>query len=662
MMTAVEGKLKLRGSRVATASVRLATESWMNWRGRATLPGLPPPSTLNSRLTLNFMLSPRARGVFALVGSVLLFGESRQPGAPPAPETMFRGGPSHTGVYHGGGRSLLGLAWRAPTDGDVVSSPAIAGGVVYVGSGDGGLYAFDLSSGVRRWRFDAGSGVSSSPAVGSGLVFAEARDGSIFAVDARSGAQRWRITTGKELPLPWGHESGDHFLSSPAYVDGTIVIGAGDGGVYALDAATGHRKWRAQTEGRVRASPAVANGRVYAGSYDGRVYCYDLTSGALRWRYETEGVTLKSGSYGFDRRSIQSSPAVDNGVVYVGARDGFLYAIGAEDGKLRWRVDHKISWIITSPAVSEHVVFAGRSDAHFTQALDSTGTERWRFGADVPVWSSPAVAGDLVYFGDAAGRVHAVDRASGKEEWMFRTGATVFSSPVVAGDLVVVGSTDGGVYALRTGNGPAIKRAVFFDTSYVKAATVRQPDVTARYFANRGYQTLDAAALERFLTDRIADHAPSVVVFAVDHAPAAVVATPLAQSLLRRYLDAGGKVVWPGKPPLIFAMDLATGHFPAMTEMNWSAPNELLGVPHDAAIFDMRGAKATPAGTRIGLPARWRDSWSVSPSGVTLALGLDESGLAAAWIKRYNGPPGTGFVRVPGDDPMTMYLAAEAIL
>jgi outer membrane protein assembly factor BamB len=451
-------------------------------------------------------------------------------------------------------------------------------------------------------------------------------------------------------------------LSSPAYVDGTIVVGAGDGGVYAIDAATGKRKWRAQTEGRVRASPAVANGRVYAGSYDGRVYCYDLTSGALRWRYETEGVTLKSGSYGFDRRSIQSSPAVDDGVVYVGARDGFLYAIGADDGKLRWRVDHKISWIITSPAVSDHIVFDGSSDAHFAQALDSSGTERWRFGADVPVWSSPAVADGLVYFGDAAGRVHAVDRSTGTEKWMFRTGATVFSSPVVAGDLIIVGSTDGGVYALRAGNGPAIKRAVFFDSSYVKAATVRQPDVTVRYFANRGYQSLDAAALAKFLGDRITDRAPSVVVFAVDHPPTAIVTEPLTQSLLRRYLDAGGKVVWPGKPPLIFPMDLATGNMPSMATMNWSAPNDLLGVPHEAAIFDMRGARATPAGTRLGLPARWRDSWSVAPAGVTTVLGLDEWGLAAAWIKRYGGAPGTGFVRVPGDDPMVMYEAAESIL
>jgi len=575
---------------------------------------------------------------------------------------MFRGGPAHTGVYQGGGPTLLGLAWRAATDGDVISSPAVANGTVYVGSGDGQLYALQLATGDRKWRYDAGSAVGSSPAVGGGLVYATARDGSIFAVDASTGTRRWRLTTRPDLPLPWGHESGDYFLSSPAYVDGTIVVGAGDGGVYALDAATGKQRWRAQTEGRVRASPAVANGRVYAASFDGRVYCFDLTTGALRWRYDTEGVGLRSGSYGFDRRSIQSSPAVADGVVYVGARDGFLYAIDADSGTLRWRVDHKVSWVITSPAVSEHVVFAGSSDAHFAQALDSSGTERWRFGADVPVWSSPAVANGIVYFGDAAGRIHAVDRDTGKERWMFRTGAQVYSSPVIAGDLVIVGSTDGGVYALRTGTGAPIRRAVFFDSAYVKAGTVRQPDVTARYFANRGYQTLDATALAAFLTDRIADRASSVIVFAIDHPPEAIVAAPLAQSLLRRYLEAGGKIVWPGKPPLIFPMDLASGKYPSMTAMNWSAPNDLLGVPHEAALFDMRGARATAVGARIGLPARWRDSWSVAPAGVTTVLGLDEWGLAAAWIKRYGGPPGTGFVRVPGDEPMVLYEAAEAIL
>src|SRR5204862_1295410 len=184
----------------------------------------------------NPAMAPRTALLFAL--PLIFASAARRPAfeLPAPPESMFRGGPAHQGVYQGGGPTLLGLAWRAPTDGDVVSSAAIANGVVYVGSGDGFLYALDLATGARRWRYDAGSPVSSSPAVGGGLVFATARDGSVFALDEATGTRRWRLTTGPDLPLPWGHESGDHFLSSPTYVEGTVVVGAGDGGVYAVDA------------------------------------------------------------------------------------------------------------------------------------------------------------------------------------------------------------------------------------------------------------------------------------------------------------------------------------------------------------------------------------------------------------------------------------------
>jgi hypothetical protein len=44
---------------------------------------------------------------------------------------------------------------------------------------------------------------------------------------------------------------------------------------------------------------------------------------------------------------------------------------------------------------------------------------------------------------------------------------------------------------------------------------------------------------------------------------------------------------------------------------------------------------------------------------VTRVLGYDASGLASAWVKRYGGPEGTGFVHVPADDPRALYLAAE---
>ena len=586
--------------------------------------------------------------------------EGQAQAAPAQDSSMFRGGPSRTGVYSASpGSALVGLQWRFMTDGDVISSPTVAGQTVYVGSGDGRLYALDRTAGTRKWAFAARNPIPSSPAVGGGAVYFGTRDGQFFAVDAASGRQRWKVSTGPLVPWPWGHESGDVYTSSPAFANGVVYFGAGDGRVYAVDAATGKERWRAQTGGRVRASPAVDASRVYVGAADGRVYAFDRASGAERWKFDTEGVKLNSGGFGYDRRTVQSSPAVSNGTVFVGARDGWIYAIDAATGTERWRFDHKISWINTSPAIVDGVVYAGSSDAQFVQALDAaTGKELWRTTTGT-TWSSPAVAGDIVYAGDGMGRLHALDRKSGKALWSFRTGSTVHSSPTPTGDLVFVGSTDGGVYALRVGTTP-VHRAVFFDSAYIKSASTPDAAMLSRYFANRGYQVLDEKALGDFLQARIADRAPSVVVFAVDHLTPNVLDTvALDRSPFRRYLDAGGKVVWPGIPPVLFPRDPKTGSPGGLAALRWGNPTKLLGVPHDAAMFDQRGVRATDAGRQWGLQARWRTGWGIDPARSITVLGLDEFGLASAWVRRYGGPEGTGFARVPADDPMTVFLAAE---
>jgi outer membrane protein assembly factor BamB len=604
-----------------------------------------------------------ARRALALGLAVLVSGcvepgaaQTQSPGA-----AMFRGGATRTGVYSASpGQSLAGLQWRFVTDGDVISSPVVQGQTVYVGSGDGHLYALDRTTGVRRWAFDAGLPIPSSPAVGAGAVYFGTRDSQYYAVDVATGRQRWRFTTGPLMPWPWGHESGDVYMSSPAFVDGTVYFGAGDGRVYAVDAATGKEKWHAQTSGRVRASPAVDGSRVYAGSADGRVYAFDRTTGATKWKFETEGVKLNSGDFGFDRRTVQSSPAVANGTVYVGARDGWIYAIDGATGTEKWRYDHKVSWINTSPAVVDGVVYAGSSDAQFVQALDAaTGKELWRATTGV-TWSSPAVTGDMVYAGDGAGRVNAIDRKTGKLLWSFRTGSTVYSSPTPAGDLVFFGSTDGSVYAIRVTATP-IKRAVFFDSAYIKSASVPDPVLMSRYFVNRGYTLLDEKALGSFLEERIADRAPSVLVFAIDHLPPpALDTTAFERSPLRRYLDSGGKVVWPGIPPALFPRDPKTGNAGGLANLKWGNATKLLGVPHEAAMFDQRGVRATPAGRQWGLQPRWRTGWGIDVDRSITVLGLDEFGLASAWVKRYGGgPEGTGFVRVPPDELMTVFLAAE---
>lgn len=567
--------------------------------------------------------------------------------APADPQAVFRGDLAHTGRYRDPALERFGgIVWRVQTGGPVQSTPAVADGVVYVGSGDGHVYALDARTGEERWRFDAGRAVTSSPAVAGGLVYVGSRDGGYVALDAGTGRLRWRVATGPDARLAWGFESGDLYTSSPAVAGGLAILGGADGQVYAVDAGSGEVRWRFRTDGRVRSSPAVAGGRVYVGSMDGTLYALELGSGRLVWRFDTEGHTLESGSFGFDRRSIQSSPAVADGRVFVGSRDGHLYAVDAATGRLAWSSDHEMSWVNSSPAVAGGLVFAGSSDNHFVQAVDArTGKERWRAATERLVWSSPAVAGGEVYVGDGSGILYALDRSTGAEHWRWRAGRRIYSSPVPAGGLLYVGNDDGAVYALR--GGVALRRAVFWDSAYVKANRVASHAEIRGFLADRGYDVLDARALAGFLRARVADRAPSVVVFAMDHLPETVAPIAADSVLFRRYLDAGGKAVWLGTPPLVWPKDVRTGDVEYI-RVDRAAGDRLLGVAHTTSNFDSYGVSVTAAGRRWGLSGWWDANWAVDRSVVSEVLGLDERGLAAAWVERYGGPPGTGFVRING--------------
>ena len=77
--------------------------------------------------------------------------------------------------------------------------------------------------------------------------------------------------------------------------------------VYALNAVSGAEVWNYTTGGQVYSSPAVANGVVYVGSDDKKVVCV-----SCRERYKNSG-NYTTGT------DILSSPAVANGVVYFGS-------------------------------------------------------------------------------------------------------------------------------------------------------------------------------------------------------------------------------------------------------------------------------------------------------------------------------------------------------
>jgi outer membrane protein assembly factor BamB len=574
--------------------------------------------------------------------------QSRSGAATPhAAVAMFRGDAAHTGVYApSSADSFGGIAWRVPTGGAIRSTPVVAGGVLYVGSSDGVLYALDAATGHERWRFDAGSSISSSPAVANGLVYVGTRDARCLALRAANGTLAWTAPLGPDRPMGRGYETVDVYVSSPTPYENLVLIGGGDGAMHALDATTGHVRWSAMTEGRVRSSAAVSGGVAYFGSYDGCLYAVDARTGARRWRFETLGHGLRSEDFGYDRTCIVSSPAVMGDGVFVGARDGLLYGVGAADGALRWKVDHQPFWVISSPALMNGKVYAGSSDGRYVAAVDAvTGKEVWSFTTPGNIFGSPAISGGALFIGDWADNLLALDAVTGRELWRYRTSARIMSSPVVANDRVYFGCDDGAVYSLRLTHGPSPCRAVFWDSTFVNRSSRLGQEDLRTYLGNRGYRVVDATAVARFMSDRIQDRAPSVVVFAMDYVPPTLSRADGQPPLLRRYLDAGGKVVWNGLPPGFFhdlpdtARDLKT--------LDRAAPEQLIGVNYERSQANGLPARPTEEGRAWGLIAWPTPQWDADPTTVTTVLARDEDGLAAAWVRRFGGPPGTGFVHLP---------------
>ena len=83
---------------------------------------------------------------------------------PVSAQSTFHGNVARTGVYEKPGPTRFGgLKWTFKAGGAIVSSPAIADGVVYIASLDGHLYAIDQETGKEKWNFKSSRSIASSP-------------------------------------------------------------------------------------------------------------------------------------------------------------------------------------------------------------------------------------------------------------------------------------------------------------------------------------------------------------------------------------------------------------------------------------------------------------------------------------------------------------------
>ena len=313
------------------------------------------------------------------------------------------------------------VVWRFKTGGIIRSGAEVVDEHVVFASDDGYLYSLDLESGKEFWRFDLGSAGfervlpaidppysydyrHSSPMNRGGVIYVGSASGVLYAIYDDTGLEFWRFAT--EGPI----------RSTPVADGGNIVFGSRDGHVYSVDAMKGTLSWRFDTGGIVQGSPATGAGKVFVGSRSASVFALDERSGAEQWKHVNQ-----DGSW------VESSPVFSGGVVYVGSSDALsLYALDSETGNTIWEFETG-GWSWSDPVLADDVVYIGglSVSSYYFEGVDlrpgffavdqETGAGLWEFTPELVeefvnggVFSTPAIVGGVVYVGGIDGQLYAL--------------------------------------------------------------------------------------------------------------------------------------------------------------------------------------------------------------------------------------------------------------
>lgn len=309
------------------------------------------------------------------------------------------------------------------------------------------LTALNARTGAVRWKLPT-AGMIGRPVVANGAIYFAPQDGYVYAVDAATGHLRWRFQRTVNVSVQVGIDG------YPA-LDGDTLYVASDGGtVYALDAQTGKERWLftlPDSKGHIYAAPAVGRGKVYVSSGSGTnaFYALDEATGKIVWQL--------SEPQGFD-----SYPLLSGNTVYAGAAgytQASFYALDADTGKIRWQFQGNDS-VITRPAFDGVSLFIGVLDSSLYQINATSGSVGWHITLAssgnlpaLPTGAAPTFADGVVCVGGESGVMEALDAATGTLRWQHMLDASVDSAPAVADGAVYVTTEKGSVYALRASDG-----------------------------------------------------------------------------------------------------------------------------------------------------------------------------------------------------------------
>jgi outer membrane protein assembly factor BamB len=288
--------------------------------------------------------------------------------------------------------------WVRALHGYVEYPPSYCQGQLYVNTFTGRTYAINATTGKVLWMRTGQGPKPSTPAIAGDRVIVSSTSGTVTAFARSNGAKLW------QLDLP-----GAKVESSPVVIGTTAYFGATDGRLFAVNTVNGKVKWAYNTGGRINSSPSILGNKIFITTYAGSILSLNRFNGQRNW------ITYIRRDF-VQYESFYASASTDGKRLYTISRAGKVVAVRVSDGSVVWTHDLNTTGYST-PAIANGVIYVGDFNGliHAYRAAD--GTQLWQTYIGGRILAPGVIVGPLVFFSNLETKTFGLNRSDGKVVW-----------------------------------------------------------------------------------------------------------------------------------------------------------------------------------------------------------------------------------------------------
>jgi len=322
----------------------------------------------------------------------------------------------------------LSLAWQCDVSAGIANgAPIIVDSLLIVGTMRGELYAIRTSDGKQMGWVGLGDAVQGSPVANGNSVIVPLSNSkeSIVSFDMPLGGFHWKQSYGD-------------VETSLLLVDHRLFFGTTSGTFFCVEASTGQQLWSFALPSNtrwngIRSSPAAWDSTVVFGADDGVLYALQAKNGVVKWAYPAGA-------------PIAAPPAISSTGVVVGTIAGRVVALHPETGNLQWSVDAG-SPVYGHVLITPEVIIVATTGGELLGLSPTTGAQLWNTKIGSPMVAGPAAAGRTLFIGTLKREIFAVNITDGTIAWKGTTEGRIKTSPVIGYGMVFFATDDRSILA-----------------------------------------------------------------------------------------------------------------------------------------------------------------------------------------------------------------------